>query len=98
MVTLTPMIKTFKNKGLRAYFETGSTKGIQAAHAKRLTLVLGVLDNAAGPEEIEMPGFRLHPLKGNLAGYWSLSVSGNWRVIFRFDGANTELLDYLDYH
>jgi proteic killer suppression protein len=57
------MIKTFKHKGLRAYFETGSTKGIQAVHAKRLTLVLGVLDNATGPEEIEMPGFRLHPLK-----------------------------------
>ncbi|APQ13429.1 Killer protein [Pseudomonas oryzihabitans] len=73
-------------------------QGIQGAHAKRLGLVLGVLDQAATPEEIDMPGFRLHPLKGNLAGYWSLSISGNWRVIFRFDGADTDLLDYLDYH
>jgi len=92
------MIKTFKHKGLKTFFETGSTRGIQAAHAKRLTLVLGVLDQAAAPEEIDMPGFRLHPLKGDLTGYWSLSISGNWRVIFRFDGADTELLDYLDYH
>ncbi|KTT01441.1 Killer protein [Pseudomonas oryzihabitans] len=73
-------------------------RDIQAAHAKRLSLVLGVLDQAATPEEIDMPGFRLHPLKGNLAGYWSLSISGNRRVIFRFDGTDTDLLDYLDYH
>lgn len=92
------MIKTFKHKRLKVFFETGSTRGIQTAHAKRLSLLLGVLDQAAAPEEIDMPGFRLHPLKGNLAGYWSLSVSGIWRVIFRFDGADTELLDYLDYH
>lgn len=92
------MIRTFRHKGLKAFFENGSTKGIQSAHAKRLTLVLGVLNNVTGPDEIDMPGFRLHLLKGNLAGYWSLSVSGNWRVIFRFDGVHTELLDYLDYH
>jgi proteic killer suppression protein len=92
------MIKTFKHKGLEAFFRTGSTKGIQATHAKRLDLVLGVLDQAARPDEIDMPGFRLHPLKGKLTGYWSLSISGNWRVIFRFDGTDTELIDYLDYH
>ncbi|MDR6227977.1 proteic killer suppression protein [Pseudomonas sp. SORGH_AS199] len=79
-------------------FKTGSTKGIQPAHAKRLTLVLGVLDQATSSDEIDMPGFRLHPPKGKLTGYGSLSISGNWRVIFRFDGTDTELIDYLDYH
>ncbi|MGV6474617.1 proteic killer suppression protein [Azotobacter beijerinckii] len=92
------MIKTFQHKGLKAYFETGSTKGIRADHAKRLTRVLGILDQAVGLEEINMPGFRLHQLKGDLAGFWSITISGNWRVIFRFVGQDVELLDYLDYH
>ncbi|KTT36310.1 Killer protein [Pseudomonas oryzihabitans] len=72
--------------------------GHPSGPCEALSLVLGVLDQAATPEEIDMPGCRLHPLKGNLAGYWSLSISGNWRVIFRFDDVDTELLDYLDYH
>lgn len=92
------MIKTFQHKGLKAYFETGSTKGIRVDHAKRLTSVLGVLDQAVSIEEINMPGFRLHQLKGDLAGFWSVSISGNWRVIFRFVGQDVELVDYLDYH
>jgi len=93
-----PMIKTFQHKGLKAYFETGTTKGIRADHAKRLTLILSSLDVATAPGELNLPGFRLHPLKGQLAGYWSMTVSGNWRVIFRFVGADVELVDYLDYH
>lgn len=92
------MIKTFQHKGLKAYFETGTTKGIRADHAKRLTLILSSLDVATAPSELNLPGFRLHPLKGQLAGYWSMTVSGNWRVIFRFVGADVELVDYLDYH
>ena len=92
------MIKTFQHKGLKAYFETGTTKGIRVDHAKRLTLILSSLDVATVPGELNLPGFRLHPLKGQLAGYWSMTVSGNWRVIFRFVGADVELVDYLDYH
>lgn len=60
--------------------------------------MLGILDQAVGLEEINMPGFRLHQLKGDLAGFWSITISGNWRVIFRFVGQDVELLDYLDYH
>ncbi|MFJ7315625.1 type II toxin-antitoxin system RelE/ParE family toxin [Pseudomonas sp. NPDC098747] len=92
------MIKTFQHKGLKAYFETGTTKGIQADHTKRLSFILAALDIASVPSELNLPGYRLHPLKGQLASYWSMTVSGNWRVIFRFVGADVELVDYLDYH
>jgi len=92
------MIKTFQHKGLKAYFESGTTRGIQAIHARRLGLILAALDVAANPGDLDLPGYRLHSLKGNLAGYWSMAVSGNWRVIFRFVGVDVELVDYLDYH
>ncbi|MFJ3482771.1 type II toxin-antitoxin system RelE/ParE family toxin [Pseudomonas sp. NPDC090202] len=92
------MIRTFQHKGLKAFFQTGTTKGIRADHAKRLRFILGALSIASGPEELDLPGFRLHPLKGSLTGYWSLTVSGNWRVIFRFIEVDVELVDYLDYH
>lgn len=92
------MIKSFQHKGLRGFYETGSTRGIRADHAKRLSRMLQFMDRAAAPTDLDLPGWRLHPLKGELAEYWSLSVSGNWRVIFRFAGADIELIDYLDYH
>lgn len=92
------MITTFQHKGLRLFFETESTKGIRADHAKRLKRMLAIMDRAAAPADLDIPGWRLHPLKGELAGFWSLTVSGNWRVIFRFVGNDIELVDYLDYH
>jgi proteic killer suppression protein len=92
------MIISFRHKGLRAFFETGTTKGIRADHAKRLGRILALLDRAEDSEAVNLPGFRLHPLKGELAGFWSITVSGNWRVIFRFVGSDVELVDYLDYH
>jgi len=92
------MIKSFQHKGLRAFYENGSTKGIRADHAKRLARVLPFLDRAAEPADVDLPGWRLHELKGKLAGYWSITISGNWRVIFRFVGSDVELVDYLDYH
>jgi proteic killer suppression protein len=61
-------------------------------------LILSILDVAIVPSELNLPGYRLHPLKGQLTGYWSMTVSGNWRVIFRFVGVDVELVDYLDYH
>jgi proteic killer suppression protein len=63
-----------------------------------LARLLTFLNQAAGPDDLDLPGWRLHPLKGELAGFWSLTVNGNWRVIFRFTGVDVELLDYLDYH
>jgi proteic killer suppression protein len=92
------MIKSFRQKGLQAFYERGSKAGIQARHAGRLRLQLFALDRAFKPADLGAPGWRLHPLSSNLAGYWSITVSGNWRLIFRFDGHDVELLDYLDYH
>ncbi|WP_093556924.1 type II toxin-antitoxin system RelE/ParE family toxin [Pseudoduganella namucuonensis] len=92
------MIKSFRHKGLQAFFETGSTKGILPAHAKRLARMLLFIARARAPDELDIPGWRLHPLHGRLQGWWSLTVTGNWRLIFRFSGTDVEMLDYLDYH
>jgi proteic killer suppression protein len=92
------MIASFRHKGLEAFFRTGSKAGIQAHHAGRLKTMLFALDSAARPADLNTPGWRLHALTGKLKGYWSVSVSGNWRLIFRFTGADAELIDYLDYH
>ncbi|RQI06758.1 type II toxin-antitoxin system RelE/ParE family toxin [Pseudomonas aeruginosa] len=92
------MIISFQHKGLRLFFETESTKGIRADHAKRLKRMLALMDRAAVPADLDIPGWRLHPLKGERGGFWSLTVNGNWRVIFRFVGSDIELVDYLDYH
>ncbi|MBV4456545.1 type II toxin-antitoxin system RelE/ParE family toxin [Pseudomonas sp. COR58] len=92
------MIRSFKHKGLRAFYETGSPRGIRVDHAARLSRMLQFMDRATVPADLDLPGWRLHPLKGDLSGYWSLSVSGNWRVIFRFADPDIELIDYLDDH
>lgn len=92
------MIKTFRHKGLQRYFETGSKAGIQAAHATKLRLQLAALDQATKAEDLSAPSWELHPLKGDLKGHWSITVNGNWRVIFAFDGTDAVLVDYLDYH
>lgn len=92
------MIISFRHKGLELLFTTGSTRGVQAAHAKKLRNILALLDVATGPDDMSLPSFKLHPLKGALAGHWSVWVNGNWRVTFRFVGADTELVDYQDYH
>jgi toxin HigB-1 len=93
------MIKSFRHKGLERYFLTGSVRGIQAAHAQKLRIQLSALDAATKPEDLRAPeSWRLHALKGDLKGFWSITVNGNWRVVFRFTGPDVELLDYLDYH
>jgi proteic killer suppression protein len=92
------MIQSFKHKGLREFFVSGKTTGIRADHAKRLRLILARLSGAQTPRDMALPGLRLHPLKGNLSGYFAVDVSGNWRVIFRFDGQDAVDVDYVDYH
>ena len=92
------MIRSFAHKGLEVFFRTGSTRGIQADHARRLALVLDLLDAAAKPEDMNFPGSRLHRLKGTLLGVWSVSISGNWRVTFRFEDGDATVVDYTDYH
>lgn len=92
------MIISFRHKGLETLYKTGSTKGVQAAHVAKLNRILGLLDVAASPDDMSIPSLKLHPLKGELKGYWSVWVNGNWRVTFRFVGADVELVDYQDYH
>jgi len=92
------MITGFKHKGLEAFYRTGTTRGVQAEHAAKLRRILALLDVAAGPEDLNMPSFKLHQLKGELRGCWSVRVNGNWRVTFRFVGVDVELVNYVDYH
>ena len=92
------MIKSWKHKGLRVFYETGSTKGIQPKHATRLTIILQRLDAAINPDDLNLPGMRFHALKGNRKNYYSVSVSGNWRIIYKFYNENAILVDYVDYH
>lgn len=92
------MIISFKHKGLEQFFRTGKTSGIQFKHSKRLRLILGRLNVASSPEDMNLPGLYLHQLSGNRADIWSVRVSGNWRVTFRFNGAHAEIVNYEDYH
>ena len=92
------MIQAFRHKGLGKFFTTGSKAGIQAAHAERLRLILGLLNVAKRPEDLGLPGLDLHPLKGNRDGTWTVKVSGNWRVTFTFTGQDTDDVNYEDYH
>ena len=92
------MITGFQHKGLEAFYATGTTRGIQAAHAGKLRRILALLDVAAAPADLNIPSFKLHRLKGELNGHWSIWVNGNWRVTFRFIGVDVELVNYIDYH
>lgn len=92
------MIASIKHKGLREFYESGSKKGIQPEQAARLRLMLSALDSSQTIDDMDIPGYRLHPLKGKMKDRWSVSVSGNWRLTFEFKDGNVHLLDYKDYH
>ncbi len=92
------MIQSFRHKGLEKFFTTGSASGIRADHAKRLRLILARLSASQRPGDMALPGLRLHPLKGNFKGHFAVNVSGNWRVVFRFEGQDAANVDYVDYH
>jgi len=92
------VIKSFKHKGLRQFYEIGSTAGVQPAHKKRLRLQLIALDTAVNIEDMDVPGFRLHLLKGDRKGQWAISVNGNWRITFEFRESNAYIVNYEDYH
>ena len=92
------MIKSFRHRGIERFFKKGTKAGIQAKHAEKLRVQLFALDNAMRPQDMNAPCWRLHPLKGDLAGYWSVDVSGNWRLTFAFEGEDAILVDYQDYH
>lgn len=92
------MIRSFKHKGLARFFQDGSTAGIRPDHAKNLRLILGRLHAAVKPQDMDLPGLRLHELGGNRAGTWAVDVSGNWRVTFRFPASEAAAVNYEDYH
>lgn len=92
------MIKSFRHKGLRRLYETGSASGVQAVHARRLRMQLAALDTARTVDDMDIPGFSLHPLKGDMKGRWAIAVSGNWRLTFEFRDGDAHVLDYEDYH
>jgi proteic killer suppression protein len=92
------MIISFRHKGLEALFRTGTKRGVQPQHAPKLLRILDLLDVATIPSDVDLPAYRLHELRGDLAGHWSIWVNGNWRVTFRFIENDIELVDYQDYH
>ena len=96
--TINIMIKSFKHKGLKKFFETGSQAGIQVKHASKLRMQLAAIDTAAIVTDIDLPGFNLHELKGNRKGIWSITVNGNWRLTFEFIDGHAYILNYEDYH
>ena len=92
------MIMSFKHKGLKRFYESGVLSGIQAKHKNKLRMQLAAIDTAHQIDDINLPGFKLHPLKGSRAGIWSITVNGNWRVTFEFIDGNAYILNYEDYH
>ncbi len=92
------MVKSFKHKGLKRFYETGSARGIQAKHEKRLRMQLAALDTAKEINDLDLPGYKLHPLKGDRKGIWAITVNGSWRLTFEFSDGNAYVLDYEDYH
>ncbi|SEC24019.1 proteic killer suppression protein [Rhizobiales bacterium GAS191] len=92
------MIKRFRHKGLERFYSSGDTRGINAKHAGWLRILLTALDAAGRPGDLSNPGFGLHPLKGDRKGQWAVWVSGNWRLVFAFDGEDVTNLDLVDYH
>ncbi|NBI43464.1 Killer protein [[Haemophilus] felis] len=92
------MIISFQHKGLKLFFETGSTAGIQAKHSAKLNMLLTALDAAETVQAMAVPSWNLHPLQGDLAGHWSVKVSGNWRLTFKFENGHVHIVNYQDHH
>jgi toxin HigB-1 len=92
------MIQSFKHKGLRRLFEKGEAKGLRADHVAKVENILALLNRARKPSDMDLPGLRLHRLKGDLKDFWSVTVRANWRVIFHFDEGHAYDVDLIDYH
>jgi toxin HigB-1 len=92
------LIRTFKHRGLKRLYEQGDRSGIRSELADKIERILAVLDAAATPQALDLPGYRLHPLKGNLKGFWSVTVRANWRLIFRFEAEDAFDVELIDYH
>lgn len=92
------MIRRFRHRGLKRLYEDDDGRGLRADQLGRIRRVLAYLDRAAEPRDMDLPGWRLHPLKGEFAGFWSVTVTANWRIVWRFESGDATDVDYLDYH
>lgn len=92
------MIRSIRHKGLRLLYERGDHRGVASERAARIEEIMALLDVARSPRDLDLPGFRLHRLHGDLAGWWSIAVSGNWRIVFRIIEGDVHDVDLLDYH
>jgi proteic killer suppression protein len=92
------MIRSFRHKGLEQFFTTDSRRGIQPDHADKISRILDRLDASISPADMDLPGYRLHELKGKETGTWSVMVNGNWRITFQFEEQDAIVVDYRDYH
>jgi proteic killer suppression protein len=92
------MIRSFKHRGLKRFYECDDRSGLRRDFVDTIQEILTVLDDAATPQELDLPGYRLHPLKGALKGFWSVTVRANWRIIFRFEGTDAFDVELIDYH
>jgi len=92
------MILRFRHKGLEQLFETGDQGGVSAQHVRKISHILATLNVSSEPAEMNLPGLRLHQLKGDRKGQWAVSISGNWRIVFEFNGENATNVDLIDYH
>jgi len=92
------VIRRIRHRGLRRLYETGDRRGLDPQQVAKLERVLARLDQAEAPKDMDLPGFRLHSLPGDLVGFWSVTISANWRVVFRFEQGHVTDVDYLDYH
>jgi proteic killer suppression protein len=92
------MIRRFRHRGLRRLYESDDRRGLTADHVEKIDTILAQLERAAKPADMGLPGFRLHSLKGELNGFWSVTIRVNWRIVFRFEGYDVTDVDLIDYH
>ena len=92
------MIASFKHRGLKRFYDDDDNRGLSSAHVDKIKRILARLDEALEVRNMALPGFGLHPLKGRLKGFWAVSVSGNWRIVFRFEKGNAYDVNLIDYH
>jgi len=92
------MIRRFRHRGLKRLYADDDRRGLNAEHVAEIARLLAFLDRAERPGDMNLPGFNLHPLKGDFAGYWSVTIRANWRVVFRFEDGNVTDVDLIDYH
>lgn len=92
------MIRTFRHRGLKRLHEKGDPSKLRADQAERIGIALADLNAARTPQDLDLPGYRLHPLKGGMKGFWSISISANWRIVFRFEDGDVYDVDLIDYH